>query len=40
MGQYAYLIKVDAGENNNKFYEMIEQDDGTIALFNGRVESS
>ena len=24
MGQFAYLIKVDAGANNNKFYRMIE----------------
>jgi len=38
--RYAYLIKVDATKNNNKFYEMIERDDGMIELYNGRVESS
>jgi poly [ADP-ribose] polymerase len=36
--RYAYLIKVDGGENNNKFYEMIENSSGYIDLFNGRVE--
>ena len=25
-------------QNNNKFYEMVEQDNGTIQLFNGRVD--
>lgn len=36
--KYAYLIKVDADANNNKFYEMIEQDNGTFIAFNGRVD--
>lgn len=38
--RFAYLVMVDASNNNNKFYEMLEQSDGTINLFNGRVEST
>jgi poly [ADP-ribose] polymerase len=38
--RYAYLIKVDSNENNNKFYEMIEKENGTIELYNGRIQAS
>jgi len=37
MGRYAFLVMVTS-ENNNKFYEMVEQDNGTIDLYNGRVD--
>lgn len=35
--RYAKLIKVEAGENNNKFYEMSEQSDKTFSVKFGRV---
>lgn len=35
--RYAFLVMVTE-QNNNKFYEMVEQDNGTIQLFNGRVD--
>lgn len=38
--RYAYLVMVDANDNNNKFYEMIETESGFIELYNGRVEAS
>lgn len=34
---YAYLIKVEAGANNNKYYEMIDNEDGTFTAKWGRV---
>jgi len=37
MSNYRYLIKVDGGENNNKFYEMVETDDGNFTANYGRV---
>jgi len=37
MGRYAFLVMVTS-ENNNKFYEMVEQDNGMIDLYNGRVD--
>lgn len=47
MGQYAYLIcvqasDIDTGEakNNNKFYEMKENNDGTFSVNFGRIGSS
>lgn len=39
MGRYAYLIMVSE-QNNNKFYSLREQDDGTIEIYNGRVDVS
>lgn len=38
MGKFAYLVMVTA-ENNNKFYSM-EEKDGQIIIFNGRVDVS
>lgn len=38
--KYAYLIMVEAGSNNNKFYEMIDNGNGTFTAFNGRVDVS
>lgn len=38
--KYAYLIMVEAGNNKNKFYEMIDQDNGTFISYNGRVDVS
>lgn len=35
--QYVYLIKVDINENNNKYYEMQENSDGTFTATYGRV---
>jgi poly [ADP-ribose] polymerase len=40
MGQYVYLLKVEPGANNNKFYEQTEQPDGTFSVKFGRVDSS
>lgn len=40
MSKYAYLVMVEAGNNNNKFYEMIEQSDGNYIAYNGRVDVS
>jgi poly [ADP-ribose] polymerase len=37
---YAYFIKVEPGENNNKFYEMKDNNDGTFTAYWGRVGSS
>jgi poly [ADP-ribose] polymerase len=34
--KYAMLVKVDAGENNNKFYEIIWHDDDTVTARYGR----
>lgn len=34
---YAYLIKIEAGENNNKYYEMKSNDDFTFTAYYGRV---
>lgn len=39
MSKFAYLVMV-TDSNNNKFYEMIEQDNGMIELYNGRVDVS
>lgn len=38
--KYAYLIKVEPGQNNNKFYEMKENGDGTFTAEYGRIEST
>lgn len=35
--QYSMLVKTDAGENNNKFYEVKLEDDGAVIGRNGRV---
>lgn len=37
MKQYAYLVCVEGYENHNKFYEAIENDDGSIDVNYGRV---
>lgn len=37
MVNYAYLIQVNAAANNNKFYEIMEQDNGEIDVRYGRV---
>ena len=37
MRNYAYLIKVDANANNNKFYEIFESDSGAVSVKYGRV---
>lgn len=37
MKNYAYLIQVNAAANNNKFYEIMEQDNGEIDVRYGRV---
>lgn len=37
MGQYKYLLKVEPGENNNKYYKMSENTDGTFTATYGRV---
>lgn len=37
MKNYAYLIQVNAAANNNKFYEIIEQDNGGVDVRYGRV---
>ena len=37
MGRIAKLIFVDPS-NHNKFYDMIENDDGTFSAFWGRVD--
>lgn len=37
MPQFKYLIKVEAGANNNKYYKMMEQTDGTFKAEYGRV---
>lgn len=34
---YAYLIQVNAANNNNKFYEITENDDSTVSVRYGRV---
>ena len=34
---YAYLVQVNAINNNNKFYEIIENDDDTVSVKYGRV---
>lgn len=34
---YAYLIKVDANANNNKYYEIFENDDKSIDVKYGRI---
>lgn len=38
--KYAYLVMVEAGNNNNKFYEMVDNGNGTFTSFNGRVDVS
>ena len=38
MDKYVYLVKVDAGENNNKFYEM-KQNGSTFVATWGRVDA-
>lgn len=38
MTKYAYLVCVDPINNNNKFYEMIDNGNGTFSSFNGRVD--
>jgi poly [ADP-ribose] polymerase len=38
--KYAYLVMVETENNNNKFYEMIDQDNGTFISYNGRVDVS
>lgn len=40
MSKYAYLVCVSSDSNANKFYEMIEQYDGTYIAYNGRVDVS
>jgi poly [ADP-ribose] polymerase len=40
MRDYAYLVFVDGYENHNKFYEMKENDDGSIDVNYGRVGTS
>lgn len=42
MSRFAYLIMVNGEENrnNNKFYKMTEQSDGTIAVEYGRVDAT
>lgn len=37
MAQFKYLIKVEPGANNNKFYKMSENSDGTFTAEYGRV---
>ena len=37
MGDYKYLINV-SNKNNNKFYEMIEESNGTFTVNYGRVD--
>lgn len=37
MKNYAYLIQVNAAANNNKFYEIMEQDNGEVDVRYGRV---
>lgn len=37
MKNYAYLIQVNAAANNNKFYEIFENDNGTVSVKYGRV---
>lgn len=39
MGKFAHLVMVSS-ENNNKFYKMTEQTDGTFAVEFGRVDST
>lgn len=38
MGRFAHLVMVTEN-NNNKFYKMTEQSDGTIAVEYGRVDA-
>ena len=40
MGRYVYLLKVEAGKNNNKYYVQSEQPSGTFLVEYGRVDSS
>ena len=37
MGTFAYLIMVNANENNNKYYQMQDNKDGTFTASYGRV---
>lgn len=37
MKNYAYLLQVNAANNNNKYYEITEADDGTVSVKYGRV---
>lgn len=37
MKNYAYLLQVNAANNNNKFYEITEADNGTVSVKYGRV---
>ena len=39
MGRFAHLVMVTEN-NNNKFYKMTEQSDGTIAVEYGRVDAT
>jgi len=39
MGNYKYLINV-SDKNNNKYYELIEEDNGTFTVNYGRVDST
>jgi len=32
-----YLVKVDSNENNNKYYKMIPNGNGTFTTQNGRI---
>ena len=40
MGKYIYLMKVEADANNNKYYEMVENDGGMFTAKWGRVGSN
>lgn len=40
MGKFAYLVMVSGDKNNNKFYQMTEQNDSTISVEYGRVDST
>lgn len=37
MKRYAYLLCVDSNENHNKFYEITENDNGSLDIVHGRV---
>lgn len=40
MNKYAFLVMVEANNNNNKFYEMVEVDNNNFKSFNGRIDVS
>ena len=37
MKNYAYLIQINPNANNNKFYEIFQNDDDTVSVKYGRV---